>query len=368
LDELLMVAAATADAIEDGHPPVLPPGLAALSIGDGGPPWRVTLRASLTLDSLAMRHALRVGLVAAVAVALVRALGLQRGYWVTVTAIIILQPYAGATLIKGLQRVIGTVAGALLTVGFFALLPDRRALLVLIFVLVAVSVSFLRLNYLIYSVFLTPTFVLLAELSAGDWHLAELRVIDTLLGGALGLAGSWLLWPSPERGRFPDLAAAALRAARNRLSLVAQLWSREDEAASVALAEARRAAALASANAEASLDRLLAESPRRASAWEPATTLLTFVRRLVAASTSLSAFRHAPGDIAAEAVRVFLERACTVIDDLASSLEHQRDPAPFTLRAPSAAELRSTVAHAQLERITGQLEVLHGALTRLDAA
>src|SRR5262249_38953073 len=156
-----------------------------------------------------------------VAVALVKALALPRGYWVTVAAIIIVQPYAGATLIKGLQRTLGTIAGALLAFALGALLHDRGpALLVLIFVFTGVSVSFLRLNYLIYSVFLTPTFILLAELSSGNWHLAELRVIDTLIGGALGLAGSWLLWPSLERDRFPILAAAALRATRKRLALL----------------------------------------------------------------------------------------------------------------------------------------------------
>src|SRR5262249_40517987 len=166
--------------------PSLPPGLAAPSVQDDREPWRQTLRASLTFDSLAMRHALRVGIVAAVAVALVKALALPRGYWVTVAAIIIVQPYAGATLIKGLQRTLGTIAGALLAFALGALLHDRGpALLVLIFVFTGVSVSFLRLNYLIYSVFLTPTFILLAELSSGNWHLAELRVIDTLIGGAL---------------------------------------------------------------------------------------------------------------------------------------------------------------------------------------
>ena len=84
-----------------------------------------------------------------------------------------------------------------------ALFHDQRAILVLTFVFAASCVALLPVNYAAFSVFLTPTFVLLAEASAGDWNLAETRVLNTLLGGALALAGARFLWPSPERERFP---------------------------------------------------------------------------------------------------------------------------------------------------------------------
>ena len=74
-----------------------------------------------------------------------------------------------------------------------------------------VSVALLPLNYAAFSVFLTPTFVLLAEAGAGDWHLAGLRIVNTVLGGLLGFAGSRLLWPSPEAARLPAYLAAVVR-------------------------------------------------------------------------------------------------------------------------------------------------------------
>ena len=75
-----------------------------------------------------------------------------------------------------------------------------------------VSVALLPLNYAAFSVFLTPTFVLLAEASAGDWHLAGLRIVNTVIGGVLALAGSRLLWPSPEAARLPAYLAGMMRA------------------------------------------------------------------------------------------------------------------------------------------------------------
>ena len=51
-------------------------------------------------------------------------------------------------------------------------------------------------DYGLYAVFMTPTFILLAELGARDWHLAGLRIVNTLIGCALGFAAARLLWPS----------------------------------------------------------------------------------------------------------------------------------------------------------------------------
>lgn len=366
LEEYTTVVAANADALSSDRPPQIPPALAVLTIVEDRPPVLETLRASLTLNSMAMRHALRVAIVTTIAVLVTRLLNLPRGYWVTITALIILQPFAGATLIRGLQRVLGTVGGALLTVALVAVIHDSTGLLVVVFVLAAACVAFLRVNYLIYSILLTPTFVLLAEMSAGDWHLAELRVVNTLIGGALGLAGAWLLWPSAERDRFPELAASALRAAAAHLRVVVAMWSTTDDESSVALAAARRDAALAITNAEASFERMVAESTRRRRELEPATTLLMFTRRLISADIALGTLRHAPEATAIrDDVARFARYLTSTLDCVADAVAERR--------APSACEPRPTaVAHGELtvpqfHRVLRQLDIIHAAATRLAA-
>jgi uncharacterized membrane protein YccC len=367
LEEYTTVVAANADALESGRPPAIPPALAVLTIVDDRPPVLETLRATLTLDSMAMRHALRVAIVTAVAVLVTRLFNLPRGYWVTITAIIILQPYAGATLIKVLQRVVGTVAGALITVALVAIVRDPRGLLVVIFVLATVCVAFLRVNYLVYSVFLTPTFVLLAELSAGDWHLAGLRVINTLIGGALGLAGSWLIWPTPERDRFPELAAQALRAAATHVRVIAAMWNRTDDESSAALAAARRDAALATTNADASFERLILESATRRRALEPGTTLLTFTRRLIAADIALGTLRHAPeaAAIGADVARL-ASYLTSELESVAGAIATRRTPSPST--RPSFDGGHGDLTTPQFRRVLRQLDIIRAAAERLAAS
>jgi uncharacterized membrane protein YccC len=368
LREYGAVLAANADAIETGRTPAIPPAIAVLTIVDDQPPLLETLRASLTMSALAMRHALRVAIVSALAVLVTRIFALPHGYWVIITAIIILQPYAGATTIKALQRVIGTVAGALLTVGLVAVVQNPRGLLVVVFVLAVACVAFLRVNYLIYSIFLTPTFVLLAEMSAGDWHLAQLRALDTLIGGVLGLAGAWLLWPAPERGRFPELAASAIRAAAAHLRVVAAMWSSTGEDSVTALAAARREAALAVSNAEASFERLVAESTRSRRALEPGTTLLAFTRRLIGADIALGTLRHAPGagDLR-YAIAAFSEGLTSALDAVADAVAARRPPPPLELPEIGAGA-HADLTTPQFHRVLRQAEIIHDAATRLAAA
>ena len=217
------------------------------------------LRSVLAHDSLVLRHALRVAIVTAAAVLAAPArCELARGYWVTVTAVIILQPYTGVT--TPARRTARHRHGPRRDPHrgrSVRLFHDIRAILVLSFIFAAVSVALLPINYTAFSVFLTPTFVLLAEASAGDWHLATVRVINTLLGGAIALLGARLLWPAPEWRRLPAYLAATLRANRDYLQTVVRSFADRSNAAGEAMRTRRRDAALAAINAEESFQRLL---------------------------------------------------------------------------------------------------------------
>src|SRR5262249_39725594 len=97
------------------------------------------LRAALAPDSIMLRYAVRLALLVTAAVSLTGALGLKRGYWVTITVVLIMQPYMGLTTLKAMQRVLGTVLGGILTAALGALFHDPVAILPLTFVFAGVS-------------------------------------------------------------------------------------------------------------------------------------------------------------------------------------------------------------------------------------
>ena len=338
---------------------------AAEELSEQTPVWD-SFRAMLSPGSLILRFALRVAVVTSVAVALTDLYELKRGYWVTITVIVILQPYTGVTFTRAVQRVIGTVLGALLAAGLGTYFHDPRAILVIATVFVAFCVALMPLNYAAFSVFLTPTFVLLAEASAGEWDLAGTRVLNTLLGGALALIGSRLLWPSPELDRFSAYAAAALRANASYLRSVFDRYDDRSHESSTAMRDARRSIGLATVNAEESLQRALSEVHGRGEALAPALTLVAYVRRFTATVAALALTRHVRDGTTRAMLEPLCTAVCSALEECALSLEGggaalplddaiaKFSPAPFT-----------PLVRARLERLARQVGTLHDAVGRL---
>jgi uncharacterized membrane protein YccC len=333
---------------------------------DAPPPARETspldvLRGNLSFRSVTFRHALRVGVTAAAATALAHLLGVQRGYWITLTALIVLQPSAGATWVKGMQRIGGTVAGGIAAAAILALVHDPGVMLGVVFVLAAAAVSVLQVNYGVYSALLTPTFVLLAETSAADRHLPGIRVVNTLLGGALALVAARLLWPAPERLAFRGRLAEALRACGAYLRTAARAHA---GAAGRADADgARRQTGLAVLNAEESLQLMLWEG-RRDDEAEAGMAALAYLRRLGEGANALA--YAPPADAAsAPAVLAFGDAAGAAFEGLAESAEAGRAP-PEPRAALHPPDAPSATEAARLRAIAEDVAALRRIVERED--
>lgn len=144
------------------------------------------------LDAPGRAVLIRVGGASVGGAVLVVVLGIDRGYWVMITIVAVLQAGRGRrlTVVRGVHRMLGTVIGASL----FALvatllgLPARGLLLAvaleaLQFVIELVVVR----HYGAALVGITPLALLIAEAGMrGDpWTIAGARVIDTAVGCAV---------------------------------------------------------------------------------------------------------------------------------------------------------------------------------------
>ena len=332
-----------------------------------------TLRGSFTFNSITFRHALRLAVTAAVAVALTRSMGLTRGYWLTITAAVVLQPYLATTFRRTLERVAGSVAGGLVAALLGWMLPDPIAITVVIFPLAIATMALRPVNYTLFVFLLTPQFVLVAELfqtgGSGDLTLAALRAMHSFLGGALGLAAAYLLWPARETRELPKQLARAIRTNRDLAMSALGQFHRGETAQG--LSPLRQAAGMASNNAEASLQRLIDEPHTKARREEePAMTILTCLRRLAGVALTLA---HLPAaGIEAEA----LGRLDQLKEWMGSSLSAIGDaiergvappelpPVPeLTPAAPEASTEGQLLDH-ELARLARQIGVLHAASIR----
>ncbi len=277
-------AAVGAPAVEDA-----PPSRAiARSAREALRGWGRALGDALSPRSAFLRHAIRVAGAVTVASFAGSLVSPSRGYWVTLTAIAVLQPDIGATLRRAFERVAGTVLGSAVAA---AIIVSVRSPLVLAALMVPLSVAAVATrprSYRLFTFFLTPVFVLLAERHPGDWWTAATRVGDVALGGVIALVASAFVLPSSERGRLPDALAAMLSAvAAYTRTVIEAAPARRAEGADTGVEarveEGRRAASVAVVAAEASLERLRAVPLGDQSGAVDSMRLVTWARRLARA-------------------------------------------------------------------------------------
>jgi hypothetical protein len=140
---------------------------------------------------------------------------------------------------------------------------DRWALVVCLFVLSTLTLAFIGANYGLGVVFITPlVLVLLSIARPGQWHLADIRIVNTLIGVVLGLAASTLVLNGSERAMVGRRVVDALAAVADYLGAIAGGTAPERTAR-------RRAATAAVGSARDGVERVLRE-PLPGSHLEPA--------------------------------------------------------------------------------------------------
>ncbi|MBJ8347968.1 FUSC family protein [Antrihabitans sp. YC2-6] len=177
------------------------------------------LRAAMTLTSVQYRHALRITAITAGFYAVVAALGLPHGEWGILAVLRVLRPQYGATVERAGQRVIGNVIGGSCAAVLIAWVHQPAALVIVLFAVITIGFTLRPINYAFWVIFGTPLVLLIGDISdPGDWSAALARIVMTLVGSAVALAGGYVLWPSWERDRMTDLVRAASDASQTFLS------------------------------------------------------------------------------------------------------------------------------------------------------
>jgi len=220
---------------------------------------QATIRANLTLRSTAFRHAIRLGVTLALATALykITPLPIHNGYWIPLTALLVLRPDFSTTVIRGIARTLGTVLGAVLATILVWLLAPSKELLALLAIIVAyLSFSIFLVNYAFFSLFITMEIVfLLTFITPQPLITAEARAINTVVGGMLALL-IYILWPTWEHSQVQQLLGDRLEALRRYCVAVLDIYTNPATYDPLMLDSYRMESRLSRSNAKASVERL----------------------------------------------------------------------------------------------------------------
>lgn len=355
------------------------------------------LRSNLTFQSVTFRHAIRLGAAVTIATAIAEGLHLPRGYWVVVTVLVVLKPNFGGTIERVIQRIVGTIVGGVIAMLITIYIQDERMLFFCAALLAFVSFSIRSFGYGFFTLVITPLFMVLLDLAnPGDWKVSLFRIMDTLVGGLLGLLGGYTLFPIWEREQLPLQLARTLLALKGYFDLVTDGYLgkgidlREVE-------RTKRQAALEVANATTASQRLLSEPSHFRGEIEPTLSAVNYARHFFLAVGALDEHLHEfPGRGERQEVRAFAEAVSGQLQNLAESLktgaplndfpdldqhvaqlgenvEHLTEARFEEFSHGLKKEVTSTVlalreqsvVHVQLKRITAHLRILQNAVLRL---
>lgn len=317
------------------------------------------LRSHVTLKSTIFRHSLRVAVVSAVCTGVIVRAHLPHGFWLPMTALVVLQPDYGGTWARALQRSAGTVVGSVLSGILLVTLHRTAAYEVAIAVLLFATFFLIRRRYGHAMAFLTPLIILLVGFNGPNpWEDVLNRILYTVLGAAVALLAGYALWPQWEHERLPDHIAAAIRACRDYL--VAVLDALGSATSSVeALGPLRRTAEVQVTNGEAAFQRMIVEPSRQRGRVDRLFMLTIYGHRLcrhtIALEAHIGALVPQAGLIAP--LRSLVEAGLT---DVADALAAGRAPGPRPAFDAPLARLRDAIAPAG--RTGGGADLLLGQI------
>lgn len=177
---------------------------------------------NLSLSSATFKHALRVALVCLIGFTTAKFIALgHHSYWVLLTIIVILKPGFSLSKQRNYQRLIGTIAGGVIGIAILLFIPNKTVEFILLVVLMIGTYSFLRLNYVVSVILMTP-YVLILFKFLGVGQVVEERIIDTVIGSTIAFIASYLIFPSWEFELIQENLADVLHANTRYLAKIAE--------------------------------------------------------------------------------------------------------------------------------------------------
>ena len=322
-------------------------------------PWRPVepLRACLTLNSIVLRHALRFGVLTAMAVAVQRLWDPPFGYWIPLTVSVVLKPYAGTTFTRGAQRLTGTFAGVAVGLVVSAMISGWAAQAVAVASAFFLLLAVLPINYTWAIFFLSAGVVPFEAMLTGsvESQIGLFRIVNTAVGGALAMVGGWLLWLSSEVGTLQPMTAATMRAMAHYAACIIGAFAAEAD-----LEQAHRQAGLMNSNLQAVFQRTMRELDREPARFQGYLLTVTMLQRLLVSLNTLRVIGILP-ELALPERERFAGDVALELKRLGDSVEKGTRPAPSQQFGKEVHALHDAVA-----RIAGGESLCSIVLARVE--
>lgn len=213
---------------------------------------------NFSFNSATFKHALRVSLVCLIGFITAKTIAIgHHGYWILLTIIVILKPGFSLSKQRNYQRLTGTIAGGIGGIAILLFIPNKDVQFILLVVLMIGAYSFLRLNYVVSVIFMTP-YVLILFKFLGVGFVVKERIVDTIIGSSIAFIASYLIFPTWESQQIQESLRDVINANVNYLVKIAESITGK-KMGIIEYKLARKDVYVKSANLSAAFERMTSE-------------------------------------------------------------------------------------------------------------
>ncbi len=219
---------------------------------------------SLNMSSSIFRHALRMSFTLVAGYLLALAFNIGHSYWILLTIAVILKPAYSLTKQRNKDRLLGTIIGILVGAGILFITQSTHLLLSIMICFMIPCYIFLRQNYFVSVLFMTPYLVIFFFLLYPQSIEVMLRdrVLDTVIGSAIAFAASLFFAPAWEHQSILELLSETAKTQQKYFAVVGTAFLPTVQFNSREAQSARRDMLAALANSSDAFTRMLSEPKR----------------------------------------------------------------------------------------------------------
>jgi len=185
------------------------------------------LKDNLSFNSNIFRHAVRISIAALFGYIVSKFLPIGHSYWILLTIIVILKPAYSLSKNRTYQRLLGTIAGAIIGVIVLYFVKSDTTLFVCMLLFMIGAYSLIRTKYFASILLLTPYIMILFHLLSHIKTESILidRVIDTAIGAAIAFLANFFLIPAWEKDKIKNYMSQALIGNANYFKAISQAYT-----------------------------------------------------------------------------------------------------------------------------------------------
>ncbi|MDP3313147.1 FUSC family protein [Lutibacter sp.] len=277
---------------------------------------------NLSFDSPIFKHSLRLAVIVVIGFVVGTLFSMQNPYWILITIVVIMRPSFGLTKERSIQRVIGTVIGAL--IASVVILSTQNTVIygVIAVISLPLAFSFIQLNYRNAAIFITLNVVFIyAMVEPNILELIKFRVIDTLIGATLSFLAMYFLWPSWQVQSMQSYFLKAIKSNQKFLKEIATFYRNKGEI-TTSYKLSRKDAFLKVGDLNAAFQRLNQDPKSKQTELSTIYEITVFSNTFLSSLTSLGTYiRNNKTSNAPIEFDVFIENICSNLNVVISILE-----------------------------------------------